>query len=337
LCRDGGTSCHLVAWFALDDTKTLELAHHLQPKARRAIFLRGAAPRDKALEALVKAELDSWWKGPLDLEYVSGLSFQQLKELVAHVPSDTILVPLAVSRDQNGANFYAPDMVRLLSESANAPMYCLSDTYVGSGAVGGSVMSYRRMGEMAGKAGLELLNGKKPRDNVKNPIVPNYYLFDGRQLRRWGFSERNLPPGSEILYRIPSAWESYRGYIVTAVGLILLLSLLVTLLLFERSLRKKTAGSLRELSGRLIHAQEEERSRIARDLHDDMNQRLGLLAFGLSQLSGKLPAGEAKLEIQELWQQTSGLSQDVHRLSHELHPATLEQLGLGGGSARPLR
>jgi signal transduction histidine kinase len=83
-----------------------------------------------------------------------------------------------------------------------------------------------------------------------------------------------------------------------------------------------------KLSGRLINAQEEERSRIARDLHDDMNQRLGLLAFGLSQLSGKLPAGEAKLEIQELWQQTSGLSQDVHRLSHELHPATLEQLGL---------
>ena len=256
------------------------------------------------------------------------LSFQQMKELVAHVPSDTILVALAVNQDQNGADFYAPDMIRLLSESANAPMYCLSDTYVGAGAVGGSVMGYRRTGEMAGKEGLELLNGRKPRDNVRNPIVPNYYLFDGRQLRRWGFSERDLPPGSVILNRIPSVWESYRAYIVTAVGLILLLSLLVTLLLFERSLRKKTAGSLRELSGRLINAQEEERSRIARDLHDDMNQRLGLLAFGLSQLSGKLPAGEAKSEIQELWQQTSGLSQDVHRLSHELHPATLEQLGL---------
>ncbi len=317
-----------ILWFALDDTKTLELARHLQPKARRAIFLSGAAPRDKALEALVKNELDSWWKGPLDLEYVSGLSFRQMKELVAHVSSDTILVPLGLNRDQDGANFYAPDMIRLLSESAHVPMYCLSDTYVGAGAVGGSVMSYRRMGEMAGKAGIDLLNGKKPRDNVKNPIVPNYYLFDGRQLRRWGFSERNLPPGSEILYRIPSAWESYRAYIVTAAGLILLLTLLVTLLLFERSLRKKTAGSLRELSGRLINAQEEERSRIARDLHDDMNQKLGLLALGLSQLSLKLPAGEARHEIQELWEQTCGLSQDVHRLSHELHPATLEQLGL---------
>ena len=49
-----------------------------------------------------------------------------MKELVAHVPSDTILVPLGLNRDQNGANFYAPDMVRFLSEAANAPMYCLS-------------------------------------------------------------------------------------------------------------------------------------------------------------------------------------------------------------------
>jgi signal transduction histidine kinase/ABC-type uncharacterized transport system substrate-binding protein len=324
-----------IIWFALDDTKTLELARHLQPKARRVVFLSGAAPRDKALEALVKRELtSSWkgpnlsWKGPLDLEYVSGLSFQQMKELVAHVPSDTILVQLAVSQYEDGANFSGPDMVRLLSEAANAPIYCYSDTYVGAGTLGGSVFSYRGMGETEGKAGLELLSGKKPRDNVRNPIVPNYYLFDARQLRRWGFSERNLPPGSEILYRIPSTWESYRAYIVTAVALILLLSLLVTLLLFERSLRKKAAGSLRELSGRLINAQEEERSRIARDLHDDMNQKLGLLALGLSQLSLKLPAGEAKHEIQELWEQTSGLSEDVHRLSHELHPATLEQLGL---------
>jgi signal transduction histidine kinase len=317
-----------ILWFAFDFPKTLELARHLQPKARRAIFLSGVAPRDKAIEEIDKEGLASQRKGPLDLEFVSGLSFQQMKELVAKVPSDTFFVALALTRDQTGANFYSPDMVRLLSEAAHVPIYTFSDTFVGAGAVGGSVFGYRRVGEMEGKEGLALLNGRKPRDNVNNPIVPNYYLFDGRQLRRWGFSERNLPPGSVILYRIPSVWESYRAYIVTAVGLILLLSLLVTLLLFERSLRKRTAGSLRELSGRLINAQEEERSRIARDLHDDMNQRLGLLAFGLSQFSGRLPVGEVKREIQELWEQTSGLSKDVHRLSHELHPATLEQLGL---------
>jgi len=82
-----------------------------------------------------------------------------------------------------------------------------------------------------------------------------------------------------------------------------------------------------ELSGRLIHAQEEERSRIGRELHDDLNQRLGLLAFGLVQLLGSAPA-EAKNSIHQLHEQTNNLSKDVHCLSHELHPVALEQLGL---------
>jgi signal transduction histidine kinase len=86
-----------------------------------------------------------------------------------------------------------------------------------------------------------------------------------------------------------------------------------------------------KLSGRLIHAQEEERSRMARDLHDDLNQRLGLLAFGLASISRRLPDEESH-QIQQLWEQATSLSKDVHQLSHELHPSALEHLGLGGAA-----
>jgi signal transduction histidine kinase len=86
-----------------------------------------------------------------------------------------------------------------------------------------------------------------------------------------------------------------------------------------------------KLSGRLIHAQEEERRRMARDLHDDLNQRLGLLAFGLASISRRLPDEESH-QIQQLWEQATSLSKDVHQLSHELHPSALEHLGLGGAA-----
>jgi len=103
-----------------------------------------------------------------------------------------------------------------------------------------------------------------------------------------------------------------------ATGFVLLfLSLAVTLLLFERRKRLAAEERLHQLSGRLITAQEEERSRIARDLHDDAGQRLALLAIELDQLQAPALADQAR-----------ALSADLHRIAHQLHPASLDQLGL---------
>ncbi|MGA8408224.1 MAG: PAS domain S-box protein [Candidatus Acidiferrales bacterium] len=94
--------------------------------------------------------------------------------------------------------------------------------------------------------------------------------------------------------------------------------------------RKLTAESLEELSGRLITAQEEERSRIARELHDDFSQRLALLAIGLSRLWKQRPESEEdqRILVRELWTRTQEISSDVHRLSHQLHSSKLQHVGL---------
>ncbi len=87
----------------------------------------------------------------------------------------------------------------------------------------------------------------------------------------------------------------------------------------------------RELSGRLISAQEDERRRIARELHDDLQQRLALLAIELDGMAlGRPPlAGEAlAARARDLWRQTIEISTEVHNLSYRLHPSKLEALGL---------
>ena len=95
--------------------------------------------------------------------------------------------------------------------------------------------------------------------------------------------------------------------------------------------RKAAAESLEVLSGRLITAQEEERGRIARELHDDFSQRLALLGIGLSRLWKKRPESEEeeRILVRELWNRTQEISSDVHRLSHQLHSSKLEHVGLG--------
>jgi len=94
--------------------------------------------------------------------------------------------------------------------------------------------------------------------------------------------------------------------------------------------RKHTEQALRDLTGRLIEAQETERARLARQLHDDFSQRLALLAVNLHLLRGALPETAAKLReaVNGLHAGVQELARDVRRMSQDLHPARLEQLGL---------
>jgi signal transduction histidine kinase len=93
---------------------------------------------------------------------------------------------------------------------------------------------------------------------------------------------------------------------------------------------RQTEELLRDLGGRLITAQEEERSRVARELHDDLNQRMALLSVELEQLSQKLPASQSKLRfsINNVWQQAQEISTEIHRMAYQLHPSKLDHLGL---------
>src|SRR5215467_10006934 len=85
----------------------------------------------------------------------------------------------------------------------------------------------------------------------------------------------------------------------------------------------------RALTGRLLQAQETERRRIARELHDDLNQSLALLSVELDRLGRKTrESAELGGQIHELSAQVKRLSSSVHDLSHQLHPSKLEQLGL---------
>jgi PAS domain S-box-containing protein len=90
--------------------------------------------------------------------------------------------------------------------------------------------------------------------------------------------------------------------------------------------QKLAAESLARVSGQLIEAQDRERSRIARELHDDVCQRLAVLSTQLDYANRK-PA-EAPLLIEEIRQQCAAITEDVHALSHRLHSSKLEYLGL---------
>ena len=93
--------------------------------------------------------------------------------------------------------------------------------------------------------------------------------------------------------------------------------------------RKQMEEAVTDISRRLIQSQEKERSRIGRELHDDINQRLALLAYKLEHLKDDPSAIEAL--VRTLQQQLTEIADDVQALSHELHSSKLEYLGVVGG------
>jgi PAS domain S-box-containing protein len=94
--------------------------------------------------------------------------------------------------------------------------------------------------------------------------------------------------------------------------------------------RKLAEEALASVSRRLIAAQEHERTRIARELHDDIGQRLALLAIKLEQLNLNAPdlSPEVRSRMSELQKHTTDLATDIQSLSHELHSSKLESLGI---------
>lgn len=96
---------------------------------------------------------------------------------------------------------------------------------------------------------------------------------------------------------------------------------------------KQAEEALRNLGGRLINAQEEERSRVARELHDDLNQQVAIMSIQLEQLGQKIPEGRQDLSllVSGLWAKAQEISSEIHRLSYQLHPAKLDHLGLAAG------
>jgi PAS domain S-box-containing protein len=94
--------------------------------------------------------------------------------------------------------------------------------------------------------------------------------------------------------------------------------------------RKRAEEALSGMSQKLIEAQEQERTRIARDLHDDIAQRLALLAIELEQFRQGLPDSDSELRtgIGIIQKQAAQVSTDVQAMSHELHSSKLEYLGI---------
>lgn len=320
------------SWMEFEPAKTLDAAIKLIPGTQHVVVVGGSSAFDKWFVAASRASLSSY-SAKLDITYLTDLTMTDLRERLRHLPRRTIVLYTSFFRDVAGNEFInATTALPMISEAANAPVFSISDTYLGHGMVGGCVLDFAEQGKIASQMVLDIFKGRNPRD-IPVQLSPSVYMFDWKQLQHWGLSERNLPPGSLVLYREPSLWQRIRWIVFLSVLAMLSLISLCAYLLFNRRQLGLARDEQMRLGGMLINAQEGERKRVASELHDDFSQRLALLSLGLetaAELVAEFP-NQASDQLHELFNSTAELGADLHTLSHRLHSSTLERLGLVPG------
>jgi signal transduction histidine kinase len=314
---------------------TVALAVRLHPNLRQVFVVSGAEASDLQYEQQARAQLKSFEPG-LKMTYLAGLPTNQLESRLATLPADSIVYFLVVSRDGAGANFHPLDYLDRVANAASVPTYSWVDSAINHGVVGGSLKSQEAQTAAIAALALRVLRGE-PADSLplSSPDF-NVRQVDWRQLRRWGISEARVPAGTLVRFREPSAWDRYRGYIVGATVLLLAQAALIGGLLVQASRRRRAELQLRESQNelhkayaRLIDAEETERSRIARDLHDNIGQRMAVLTMELDTLNGS-PASVTgpHSRIQGLANQAVELARDIQSISRVLHGSNVDHLGL---------
>jgi signal transduction histidine kinase len=322
--------------------ETLELAVSLHPTVRR-VFVIAQAPTVKGHDELVQAALDRY-TDHLELIYLKERTVPALITAVKAIPPDSVILYSRFSPIETDRVIYPDEIARLIAQAAPVPVYGVAEPHVGTGIVGGMMRDAEWTGTRLAKMVREIVAGTSP-EQIPIGRGRTLPIFDWRQIERWGIDVTKLPSASRIRFRTPTLWEAYRGQVIGTIVLVAGLLVLIGGLLTQTARRRRAEETIRareaslhvsyrrirDLAGRLIHAQDAARASIAKDLHDDVCQRLASVSMSVDTLkraSGDLQSDAAQEAIAELARETHGAFDGIRRLSHELHPATLRVLGL---------
>jgi len=177
--------------------------------------------------------------GRLRFLWADGMSYAQILQRASTLPPRSAIFFASLDVDAQGTTYPTERVLTDLRARANAPLFGAQSAELGSGLIGGTLMSIETASERTADAALRILAGTSPA-LIKLPIQqPGPPIFDWRELRRWRVSENRLPPGSVVRFRGPSLWRDYRREMLGVLGAIVVQALLIVGLLYQRRARQR--------------------------------------------------------------------------------------------------
>ena len=236
-----------------DFRRTIDQALRWHPQARHLVLVTGSSEWDRECEARLRDEV-SHIKGRATVEFLAGLSTDAVLKRLGELGSDAVVFTPSYFQDGEGRNVTPRETVKAMAAAATAPVYAPFDTFLGTGIVGGYMLSFETMGRQAGQFVNALLDGAAPSTLHLPKRAPTTLNVDWRQIRRWGIDEKSIPADAVLHFKAPTFLEHYRNEAIIAAIVFLLQAGLIAWLLAERYRRRLAEQAVQKQRFELVHA-----------------------------------------------------------------------------------
>lgn len=224
--------------------ETIALALRLHPGTRELIFvgcpnnLPGALAREGVVGALTE------FAGRVDAVFWDDLHVEDLKERLVRLQLGQLVFIYGFICDRTDRVISAAELGELISGIAPVPVYSFWDYMLGSGIVGGKLVSSRQQGVLGAQMALRILRGEPAEGITVDSVEANRDMFDFRALKRFKLNFDTLPAGSLIIHQPEPFYHVDKNFLWGALGLIAVLGGVILLLLHNVRRRHQAEGRL---------------------------------------------------------------------------------------------
>ena len=311
-----------------DNRPSMEVIKKVLPGTKKLLILSGKSRLDIWLSEIAMRQSEIAFP-EIEFKALAGLTPAEAALEFVQAGPDTAGLLLSFELDNYGNRMNTTEYLHELNKVSKVPIFGCYDTILGHGILGGALISPTDFGKTTGKLAGRILNGESADDIPKDYSHTYTIAFDHEVLRKFGISESRLPAGAKVINRKPTIWSQYGRYISTGVAALLVQSAIIVSLLLNRSKRIAAEKEAQSLAGRILSAGEEERRYLARELHDDVSQRLAAVSIETGTLENKMSEfSEIKEPLGKLKKNLIGICDDLHRMSRHMHPSVLDDFGL---------
>jgi signal transduction histidine kinase len=180
--------------------------------------------------------------------------------------------------DGAGAAHEGDRALTQLYAAANAPIFTTDQAFFGREILGGPMHSPIGLAGRASAVAMRILGGEKAGSIKVEASTFAGPRYDWRELQRWGIGEKLLPPGAEVDFRTPSAWDTYRRQIALTCAVLLIQAALISRLLYEQRRRRQAEVQSRQRMSELAHATRYSMAgELTATIAHELNQPLGAI------------------------------------------------------------